>query len=952
MNKILAAVLGLLLSAVGAVAQIAPNNGGVMTPNAPASSGGSGVTSFNSRTGAVVPANGDYSIGQISGLGTGVATALGVNVGTAGSVVVNGGALGTPSSGVATNLTGTAAGLTAGNVSGTGVGSLASLAIGGATIGSNALAVTGSYQQFGGNFLMDGATFQLRDNPATTTYFRFVGGSGIQIGNTQYVAFSSTSNATGTLDTSISRTAAGTVGIGTGAAGSIAGGLQVATAALGGATIGTDALAVNGTMTVNTTVANNNVASFLYPTMANGTFAYFTLGRNGATNNWASLGFNYASNGSASNAIGLTFFGGSNVFSVNAAGAAAIPGSLALGGATIGSNVLQVNGGTSFFAGAVTFGGGITGTTGPTGAWSYSLNAGASTAVVGFTGTLFTGGTATTTFPQLLFQPTGTTAVTTWSTGGTPLGMNLVSGFAGNFLDFHVAGAASVFKVGSTGAITSNDDFTFSTGSSSLLWTGRTILRGSGIGQLSVLNSAATNSFILTAPNATATPAVQLGALDADTNASIVAQTLRTQGTLTGGTADQAGKDFTFIVSPGKGTGAGGSFIVQTAPAGSTGSTLNVPVTRLTIDSTGLVSTAGNASIGGNLTVAAAGVIQFSGRGILSSQASAQIQIGNGDVSSGAAAGILSFQGNTGSTTNGPLALIRGAGGGSSTSVGGELRLSGGLSSAAAGTGGAITFYTAPAASGNAAVLLATFASTGTATFVGSIGSGGATATNGDIVAGGGTGTSASGWQYWVGRSHLRSPADGIIMLANAADTDFTRLQFGGTTSSFPSIARSGTALQFKLADNSAFTSFTATTGILNALASDAGQTDATVCADSTTGQLYKGSGTLGICLGTSSARYKDAIRPQTAGLDQIVGLVAVNYTYKKGYGDGGAKTQYGFLAEDVVKVIPDLVGLDKDGRPNTVDLVGMIPVMVNAIKELKAKNDNLEMQLQKRVSR
>ena len=53
-----------------------------------------------------------------------------------------------------------------------------------------------------------------------------------------------------------------------------------------------------------------------------------------------------------------------------------------------------------------------------------------------------------------------------------------------------------------------------------------------------------------------------------------------------------------------------------------------------------------------------------------------------------------------------------------------------------------------------------------------------------------------------------------------------------------------------------------------------------------------------------------------------------------------------------MVKVIPDLVGLDKDGRPNTVDLVGMIPVMVNAIKELKAKNDNLEMQLQKRVSR
>lgn len=40
--------------------------------------------------------------------GTGVETALGVNVGTAGSIVVNGGALGTPSSGTVTNLTGTA----------------------------------------------------------------------------------------------------------------------------------------------------------------------------------------------------------------------------------------------------------------------------------------------------------------------------------------------------------------------------------------------------------------------------------------------------------------------------------------------------------------------------------------------------------------------------------------------------------------------------------------------------------------------------------------------------------------------------------------------------------------------------------------------------------------------------------------------------------------------------
>ncbi len=56
------------------------------------------------------------SIGSITGLGTGVSTALGINIGTSGSFITNGGALGTPSSGVATNLTGTASGLTSGTV--------------------------------------------------------------------------------------------------------------------------------------------------------------------------------------------------------------------------------------------------------------------------------------------------------------------------------------------------------------------------------------------------------------------------------------------------------------------------------------------------------------------------------------------------------------------------------------------------------------------------------------------------------------------------------------------------------------------------------------------------------------------------------------------------------------------------------------------------------------------
>ena len=46
------------------------------------------------------------AVGSITGLGTGVATALAINPGSAGSFIINGGALGTPSSGTLTNATG------------------------------------------------------------------------------------------------------------------------------------------------------------------------------------------------------------------------------------------------------------------------------------------------------------------------------------------------------------------------------------------------------------------------------------------------------------------------------------------------------------------------------------------------------------------------------------------------------------------------------------------------------------------------------------------------------------------------------------------------------------------------------------------------------------------------------------------------------------------------------
>ena len=116
----------------GAIGASAPAAGAFTTVSATTpiavASGGTGVSTSTGTTNVVLsnsptlvtPILGTPSSGTltsctglpistgVSGLGTGVATALAVNVGSAGAPVVFNGALGTPSSGTVTNLTGTA----------------------------------------------------------------------------------------------------------------------------------------------------------------------------------------------------------------------------------------------------------------------------------------------------------------------------------------------------------------------------------------------------------------------------------------------------------------------------------------------------------------------------------------------------------------------------------------------------------------------------------------------------------------------------------------------------------------------------------------------------------------------------------------------------------------------------------------------------------------------------
>ena len=133
----------------------------------------------------------------------------------------------------------------------------------------------------------------------------------------------------------------------------------------------------------------------------------------------------------------------------------------------------------------------------------------------------------------------------------------------------------------------------------------------------------------------------------------------------------------------------------------------------------------------------------------------------------------------------------------------------------------------------------------------------------------------------------------------------------------------------------------------------------------------------------TSDERCKEDIRDLDGALETLAGLRGVTYHYKarkspyadvnvdasdpeamkdKAYFDKyyadleaerTARLRYGFLAQELEQVLPDLVQRDKDGMMS-VDYIAVIPILVNAVNELsgelaevKAKNEQLEQQLE-----
>jgi hypothetical protein len=99
-------------------------------------------------------------------------------------------------------------------------------------------------------------------------------------------------------------------------------------------------------------------------------------------------------------------------------------------------------------------------------------------------------------------------------------------------------------------------------------------------------------------------------------------------------------------------------------------------------------------------------------------------------------------------------------------------------------------------------------------------------------------------------------------------------------------------------------------------------------------------NGKLGIL--TSSARFKDDIKPMDKASEAILALKPVTFRYKKEIDTKGIP-QFGLVAEEVAKVNSGLVIRDKEGKPYTVRYEAVNAMLLNEFLKEHKKTEKLE---------
>ena len=89
----------------------------------------------------------------------------------------------------------------------------------------------------------------------------------------------------------------------------------------------------------------------------------------------------------------------------------------------------------------------------------------------------------------------------------------------------------------------------------------------------------------------------------------------------------------------------------------------------------------------------------------------------------------------------------------------------------------------------------------------------------------------------------------------------------------------------------------------------------------------------------TSSITYKENVRTITGALDTIKKLVGVTYDRK----DGSAKSEPGLIAEDVERVIPNVIKYNENNEADGITYTKLTAYLIEAVKELTKEVEMLK---------
>jgi hypothetical protein len=241
----------------------------------------------------------------------------------------------------------------------------------------------------------------------------------------------------------------------------------------------------------------------------------------------------------------------------------------------------------------------------------------------------------------------------------------------------------------------------------------------------------------------------------------------------------------------------------------------------------------------------------------------------------------------------------------------------------------------------------------GNTTNLGQFAVGYGTQATGHVAFSAGQGTTASGnFSTAMGESTTASGDNSTAMGESTTASDFGSTVIGQFNSSGSTVTNSATAF------NTANTAFVIGNGTASNAKSDAFKVmfngdatvsnDLTVSGDTTVGNdlTVNGNVNVGDVNVSSDARLKSNIVSLGSTLAKLLLIDGKSYTMKK---DG--KQKIGVLAQDIQKVFPELVSTD-DNEMLAVNYQGLVPVLINALKEQDDKISRLENLVQQLISK